>query len=36
LLLDKQILNTEMVEVLELMLRALKQPDPSVKRVKHD
>jgi hypothetical protein len=31
LLLDKQILNTKVAEALELMLKALNQPDPSEK-----
>jgi hypothetical protein len=32
LLLDKQILNMKVVEVLEVMLKALKLPDPTLKR----
>jgi hypothetical protein len=36
LLLGKQIPNTKVVGALELMLKALKQPDPSFKRVTHD
>jgi hypothetical protein len=36
LLLDKQTLNMQVVEVLEATLKALKLPDPSAKRVIHD